>query len=265
MFSLPVCHPVHLLGERPWPIINSLARLRMTAGLVTAFHANLWNLTMLALSLLVLVSFTWWRDISREGTLLGAHTKIVEIGLKGGIVLFITSEVFFFLSFFWAFFHSSLSPSIELGARWPPIGIQPFNPWRVPLLNRIILISSGVRVTWRHKATETKLHRQALNSLAITRGLGAYFTIFQGIEYHEASFSISDSVYGSSFFIATGFHGLHVVVGTTFLFVCLLRTQVGRLRQLHHTGLKAAVWYWHFVDIVWLFLFIWVYVWRASQ
>jgi len=170
---------------------------------------------------------------------------------------------FFFVSFFWSFFHVRLSPNIELGSYWPPIGINPFNPWGVPLLNTIILISSGIRVTWCHKAIELNIHQQSLISLLITVILGGYFTAFQGMEYYEASFSISDSVYGSTFFIATGFHGLHVIVGTLFLLACLLRTFMGILRKTHHIGLKAAIWYWHFVDIVWLFLFFWVYVWGS--
>lgn len=244
--------------------MNSLAGMGVPLGLIVAFHENRWNFTSLAIILLIRVSFSWWRDISREGTLQGLHTKIVEVGLKWGIVLFIISEVFFFVSFFWAFFHSRLSPSIELGSCWPPIGVQPFNPWGVPLLNTIILISSGVRVTWCHKSIETKLHGQSVKALVVTRILGIYFTAFQGMEYNEAPFSISDSIYGSTFFIATGFHGIHVIVGTLFLSISLLRVLVGRSRNTHHLGLKSAIWYWHFVDIVWLFLFFWVYVWGSG-
>lgn len=263
--TTPVRHFNHMTDERPWPIINSLAGLGVTMGLVSVFHVNRWNLSNLAIVTLIMVSFSWWRDISREGTYQGFHTKIVETGLKWGIILFITSEVFFFVSFFWAFFHSRLSPSIELGSRWPPAGINPFNPWGVPLLNTIILISSGIRLTWCHRAVETRLHRLSVISLAVTGVLGIYFTVFQGIEYNEAPFSISDSIYGSTFFIATGFHGLHVMIGSAFLFICLLRILMGRLRETHHVGLKSSIWYWHFVDIVWLFLFFWVYMWGAAK
>ena len=169
----------------------------------------------------------------------------------------------FFLSFFWAFFHSSLSPNIEIGSYWPPIGIIVFNPWGVPLLNTIILISSGVRVTWSHKSIEENNHNLSLISLYLTIILGIYFTILQGIEYYEASFRFADSIYGSTFFIATGFHGLHVIIGTLFLIVSRLRIYKGAFRKHHHFGFIAAIWYWHFVDIVWLFLFVWVYVWGS--
>jgi len=212
---------------------------------------------------LVLVSFTWWRDVSRERTNQGLHRKIVTNGLKWGIVLFITSEVFFFISFFWAFFHSSLSPNIELGSKWPPLGVQAFNPWEVPLLNTIILVTSGVSVTWCHKAMEVNLFSQAKISLVLTVVLGIYFTAFQAIEYIEASFSIADSVFGSTFFIATGFHGLHVIVGTLFLLASLIRLIKGIFSKVIHTGLLIAIWYWHFVDVVWLFLFGWIYIWGA--
>ena len=176
-----------------------------------------------------------------------------------GIVLFITSKVFF-VSFL-GFFHSSLSPNIELGSKWPPLGVQAFNPWEVPLLNTIILVTSGVSVTWCHKAMEVNLFSQAKISLVLTVVLGIYFTAFQAIEYIEASFSIADSVFGSTFFIATGFHGLHVIVGTLFLLASLIRLIKGIFSEVIHTGLLIAIWYWHFVDVVWLFLFGWIYIW----
>lgn len=256
-------HPFHLVDESPWPILASTFRLGLTTGLAAWFHSNDFILVLTSLVCLLLTSFTWWRDISREGSLQGLHTKIVVAGLQWGIILFITSEVFFFLSFFWAFFHSSLSPNVELGSYWPPIGIIVFNPWGVPLLNTIVLISSGISVTWSHKTIELGDHSQSFNSLNIRILLGLYFTALQGIEYFEASFSISDASYGSTFFIATGFHGLHVIVGTLFLLVCSARLYSGLLRDTHHFGLVAAIWYWHFVDVVWLFLFCWIYVWGA--
>lgn len=203
----------------------------------------------------------WWRDVAREATLQGRHTGVVELGLRWGIALFIVSEIFFFLSFFWAFFHRSLRATVELGGTWPPIGVTPFNPWQVPLLNTLVLLSSGVRVTWSHHALIEGEVSEALVRLIVTILLGIYFTCLQALEYMEASFSIADRVYGRSFYIATGFHGLHVLVGTTFLIVCANRLYKGHIRPLHHFGFEAAAWYWHFVDVVWLFLFISIYWW----
>jgi len=211
--------------------------------------------------ILLLVSFQWWRDISRESTFQGLHTHKVIIGLKWGIILFITSEALFFFSFFWAFFHRSLSPTIEIGVWWPPSNLVPFNPFEVPLLNTIILLSSGVSVTWAHHALIENNHSQAVLSLALTTILGIYFTILQAYEYIEASFSIADSVYGATFFVATGFHGLHVIIGTSFLFICLIRLLINHFSSTHNFGFEAAAWYWHFVDVVWLFLYINVYWW----
>ena len=253
-----------MVENSPWPIITSFVAFRLTMRLGSWFN-NQRKLLFLLLRVLylVLVSFTWWRDVSRERTNQGLHRKIVTNGLKWGIVLFITSEVFFFVSFFWAFFHSSLSPNIELGSKWPPLGVQAFNPWEVPLLNTIILVTSGVSVTWCHKAMEVNLFSQAKISLVLTVVLGIYFTAFQAIEYIEASFSIADSVFGSTFFIATGFHGLHVIVGTLFLLASLTRLIKGIFSKVIHMGLLIAIWYWHFVDVVWLFLFGWIYIWGA--
>jgi len=167
--------------------------------------------------------------------------------------------VFFFVRFFWAYFHARLSPNIEVGSLWPPAGINPFNPFGVPLLNTIVLVSSGVRVTWAHHALIEGDYDQIKRGLIITVVLGVYFTILQGLEYYEASFSFADGVYGSTFFIATGFHGLHVLVGTLFLLVCLLRHYKREFRAAHHFGFEAAAWYWHFVDVVWLFLYLALY------
>ena len=178
--------------------------------------------------------------------------------------MFIISEVFFFLSFFWAFFHRRLAVNIELGNEWPPAGILTFNPFGVPLLNTVILLSSGVRVTWAHHSLMRGNHSQTKISLILTVILGGYFTILQGAEYYEARFSFADSVYGSSFFLATGFHGLHVLIGTAFLRVCLFRLNKFNFRFTHHFGFEAAAWYWHFVDVVWLFLFVVIYWWGGA-
>jgi len=231
--------------------------------MVKWFHLAKLDLILIRLAMIITTAFIWWRDISRERSFQGLHTEIVVNGLRWGIILFITSEVFFFLSFFWAFFHSSLAPNVELGAQWPPMGIMTFNPWGVPFLNTVILLASGVRVTWSHKRFEGNHHDQALRALLLTIIMGLYFTFLQGMEYVEATFRIADSVFGSVFFVATGFHGLHVIVGTLFLLVCLIRINGGSFRSKHHFGLLAAIWYWHFVDIVWLFLYSWVYSWSS--
>lgn len=165
----------------------------------------------------------------------------------------------FFASFFWAFFHRSFSPSVELGGAWPPIGLKSFDPFSVPLLNRVILLSSGASVTWSHHALLDRKMRRASFRLAITVGLGVYFSAVQGVEYIAASFRIGDRAYGSTFFIATGFHGLHVVVGTALLLSTWARRRLGQIRPNHCFGFEAAAWYWHFVDVVWLFLFVWIY------
>ena len=256
-----ICHPYHIVDESPWPLFGSIGGLYLTTGIVRWFHLNSVYLFSIGLILLGLVITQWWRDISREGAIQGLHTSITELGLRWGIALFIVSEIFFFLRFFWAFFHRSLSPTVEVGRLWPPFGIQVFNPFQVPLLNTIILISSGVRVTWAHHALIEGNYRQTRQGLGLTVGLGIYFTILQGLEYYEARFTFADRVYGSTFFIATGFHGLHVIVGTIFLIVTWFRHTKGEFSAAHHFGFEAAAWYWHFVDVVWLFLYIMIYWW----
>jgi len=254
-------HSCHLVDDSPWPILASLRGLGLTSGLLKIFHFKENRLFLLSSILLVLISTQWWRDVSRESTLLGAHSHIVELGLRRGMILFIASEVFFFIRFFWAFFHSRLSVNIELGAMWPPIGILTFNPFGIPLLNTVILLSSGITVTWAHHRLIRGHHSQVLFSLFSTAILGIYFSLLQGIEYFEARFSFADSVYGSTFFLATGFHGIHVLVGTTFLLVCFVRLSKFNFNHNHHFGFEAAAWYWHFVDVVWLFLYISIYWW----
>ena len=254
-------HPFHLVEESPWPIFSSIFACNLVTGLAKWFYTNNYDLFLLRIFFLIIVIFQWWRDVSREGSYQGIHTLIVELGLRWGIILFIISEIFFFISFFWAFFHRRLTPNCEIGGIWPPIGIQVFNALGVPLLNTIILLSSGVTVTWTHHSLLENRHSQAVISLILTIILGVYFTLLQGIEYFEASFRFADSRYGSTFFIATGFHGLHVIVGRRFLLVCLNRLINGKFRINHHFGFEAAAWYWHFVDVVWLFLFLNIYWW----
>nr|UDF83722.1 cytochrome c oxidase subunit 3 [Vermiophis taishanensis] len=254
-------HPFHLVDFSPWPLTGAIGAMTTVSGLVKWFHQYNISLFILGTLITLLTMYQWWRDISREGTFQGLHTYIVTIGLRWGMILFIVSEIFFFISFFWAFFHSSLSPTIELGMMWPPIGIIPFNPFQIPLLNTAILLASGVTVTWTHHSLMEGNHSQTSQSLFFTIILGIYFSILQAYEYMEAPFTIADAVYGSTFFVATGFHGLHVLIGTSFLLICLIRHLNFHFSKNHHFGFEAAAWYWHFVDVVWLFLYISIYWW----
>nr|YP_002735023.1 cytochrome c oxidase subunit III [Macroscytus gibbulus]ABZ02039.1 cytochrome c oxidase subunit III [Macroscytus gibbulus] len=256
-------HPYHLVDYSPWPLTGSIGAMTLTSGMILWFHKNEMYLFVLGNLILVLTMIQWWRDIVRESTFQGKHTIKVVNGLKLGMILFIISEVFFFISFFWGFFHSSLAPTVEIGMIWPPKGIEVFNPMEIPLLNTMILLCSGITVTWAHHSLMQNNYNQAKWSLIITVTLGLYFTALQAYEYMESSFCISDSVYGSSFFMATGFHGIHVIIGTTFLSVCLMRHLMCHFSSTHHFGFEAAAWYWHFVDVVWLFLYISIYWWGS--
>nr|YP_010625952.1 cytochrome c oxidase subunit III [Sininocellia chikun]WBK02698.1 cytochrome c oxidase subunit III [Sininocellia chikun] len=256
-------HPFHLVDYSPWPLTGALGAFITVSGMIMWFHQFNNSLLLLGNLILILTMIQWWRDITREGTYQGLHTLPVIYGLRYGMILFIVSEVFFFVSFFWAFFHSSLSPVIEIGSIWPPKGINPFNPLQIPLLNTVILLSSGLTVTWAHHSILENNYNQAIQSLFFTVILGVYFTMLQAYEYYEASFTISDAIYGSTFFMATGFHGLHVIIGTTFLIVCLLRQIFSHFSKTHHFGFEASAWYWHFVDVVWLFLYISIYWWGS--
>lgn len=256
-------HAYHIVNPSPWPLTGALSALLLTSGLVIWFHYNSTILLSLGLLATILTMYQWWRDIIREGTYQGHHTPIVQKGLRYGIVLFIISEVFFFAGFFWAFYHSSLVPTHDLGGCWPPTGIIPLNPLEVPLLNTSVLLASGVSITWAHHSLIEGNRKHINQALLITILLGLYFTVLQASEYFETSFSISDGIYGSTFFIATGFHGLHVIIGSTFLTVCLLRQLKFHFTSKHHFGFEAAAWYWHFVDVVWLFLYVSIYWWGS--
>lgn len=254
-------HPYHLVTARPWPLIISLRIFNNLIYSIRWFHNFNYPFLLLSLPNTLICIFTWWRDVLRESTFQGCHSIYVFKGIKIGIILFIISEILFFISFFWAYFHSSLAPRIEIGQLWPPKGIIPFNPFDIPLINTIILISSGLTVTWAHHSLINKNINERKNSLFITITLGIYFSILQLIEYINSPFTIADSIYGSTFFIATGFHGIHVIIGTLFLIVCLFRLLKLHFSSYHHFGFEAASWYWHFVDVVWLFLFISIYWW----
>nr|YP_009485700.1 cytochrome c oxidase subunit III [Tessaratoma papillosa]AVZ00836.1 cytochrome c oxidase subunit III [Tessaratoma papillosa] len=256
-------HPYHLVDPSPWPLTGSIGAMTLTSGMVLWFHSNQMYLMWMGWMILLLTMYQWWRDVIRESTFQGKHTIKVTSGLKLGMILFIISEVFFFISFFWGFFHSSLAPTIEIGMTWPPKGIHVFDPMGIPLLNTMILLCSGITVTWAHHSMMESNHSQTTKSLFLTVMLGIYFTMLQMYEYMEAKFCISDSVYGSSFFMMTGFHGIHVIIGTLFLMVCLSRHVMCHFSSTHHFGFEAAAWYWHFVDVVWLFLYVTVYWWGS--
>jgi cytochrome c oxidase subunit 3 len=258
-------HGYHLVDRSPWPIVMSIAVMSTLLSAVFYMHKqhNSLLLFIFALIITILIATLWWRDVIREATFEGHHTEVVQKGLRLGMLLFILSEVMFFLGFFWAFFHSSLIPVVEIGAIWPPVGIEPFNPWQVPLLNTLILLLSGATITWVHHAIITGKRVESLIGFDATIALAIAFTALQGFEYVQSSFNISDGIYGSTFFMATGFHGFHVIIGTIFIIVCAIRTFHYQLTEEHHFGFEAAAWYWHFVDVVWLFLFVSIYWWGS--
>jgi cytochrome c oxidase subunit 3 len=258
-------HPFHLVEASPWPLAVSFSLLTTTLSGVMTFHGYSNGSFLLTLGLISTVATMslWFKDVSREGTFQGHHTFAVQKGLTLGFVLFVVSEVFFFISIFWAFFHSSLAPTVELGAHWPPAGIEALNPWEVPLLNTVILLSSGATVTYAHHSLIQGNRAGVIYGLIATIVLATIFTGFQGFEYYNAPFTFSDGVYGSTFYMATGFHGLHVIIGTIFLTVGLFRVLSYHLTDHHHLGFETAILYWHFVDVVWLFLFISVYWWGS--
>lgn len=253
--------PFHLVTFRPWPILSSIRVYVIMIGILNWFYNFNIFLFIYGILLLLLCLYQWWRDVIRESTYQGFHTKKVVKGLNLGIILFIISEIFFFIRIFWCYFHIFLSPRIDIGRCWPPKNIILFNPFNIPLLNTILLLSSGVTVTWCHYSLLVRNKSSRFIRILITIILGIIFSILQYLEYIEASFTIADSVFGSIFFIATGFHGFHVFVGTLFLLVNLFRILLDNYSKFHHFGFEAAAWYWHFVDVVWLFLYILIYYW----
>ena len=244
-----------------WPILVSFILFSVIGNTVLWLNLKVSLLSVLfPLLVLVIIAFLWWKDVIRE-SLIGYHTHKLEVSLRVGMLLFILSEVFFFVSFFWAFYDASLSPTVELGLSWPPKGIIPLSVYSVPLLNTVILLTRGITVTWAHHSIINNFFNKSIVSLSITVILGAYFMVIQYVEYIEARFAMADGVYGSTFFIATGFHGFHVTVGALFLTYVLIALLRGQLLYNHHFAFEAAAWYWHFVDVVWLILFISIYWW----
>lgn len=258
-------HPYHLVSPSPWPILTCVSLLTLTTTGVSAMHsfnyAN--NLLLFALLSLILSMSFWFRDVISEGTYLGNHTLAVQKGLNLGVALFIVSEGLFFLAIFWAYFHSALSPTVELGAQWPPLGIDAINAFELPLLNTALLLASGVTVTYSHHSLIQGNRNAALFGEIFTIILALIFTIFQGVEYTVSSFTLSDGAFGSCFYFGTGFHGLHVIIGTIFLAVGFWRILAYHLTENHHLGFESGILYWHFVDVVWLFLFLSVYYWGS--
>jgi cytochrome c oxidase subunit III len=261
-------HEYHLVDPSPWPALGAASVFVLALGAIAYMH-NASALWIIPGALGVLYTMlVWWRDVIKEAHA-GFHTRVVSIGLRYGMILFIASEVMFFVAWFWAFFSSSLFVGDHIqaarfaftGGHWPPSGIAVFDAWHFPLLNTLILLTSGTTVTWAHHALIHNDRRGLIWGLAATVALGLTFTSVQAYEYSHAMFSFGGNIYGSTFFMATGFHGFHVIIGTIFLIVCLIRAIRGDFTPKQHFGFEAAAWYWHFVDVVWLFLFFCIYVW----
>lgn len=259
--TLPTKHPFHLVDPSPWPFVAALSALVLAIGGVLAMHGLDKKVFLVGVGMLILTLFGWWRDVVREGNTQGLHTQAVQRGLRVGMLLFICSEVMFFAAFFWAYFNAALVPTEASGHIWPPKNIIPFDPFHLPYFNTLVLLLSGTTVTWAHHALLENNRKDMLKGLGLTIALGLLFTSVQAIEYAHAAFSFKDGIYPSTFFMATGFHGFHVIVGTLFLAVCWLRAYRNEFTPEHHVGFEAAAWYWHFVDVVWLFLFVSIYWW----
>jgi cytochrome c oxidase subunit III len=263
-------HPFHILNPSPWPITLSFSLFCTTLGSAFFMHKHSIGGPLLALGI-ILVLFTaisWWKDVVYEGRVEKAHTEAVRHGLRIAMSLFILSEVAFFFGFFLSYFKAWLDPVhiLEDGwptivSSWPPKNITTFDPWDIPFINTLILLLSGTTVTWAHYALDENNQKDLTKALGITVLLGLTFSCLQALEYHHANFSIKDGIYPSNFYMATGFHGLHVLIGTIFLAVCYFRAKAGHFEKGNgHLGFEFAAWYWHFVDVVWLFLFVFVYV-----
>ncbi len=262
-------HDYHILNPSIWPFLGGVGAFIMLLGAVLLFHDYGPWVALIGLALVLYVMYAWWSEVVHESRV-GDHTPVVRIGLRMGFIMFIISEVMFFSAWFWSFFKHAMYPMDPAGQSpivdgvWPPAGIETFDPWHLPLINTLILLCSGCAATWAHHALAHDNDREGLKwGLILAIALGVLFTAFQAYEYIHAAFGFSGNIYGANFFMATGFHGFHVIVGTIFLFVCLMRVLKGHFTPEKHIGFEAAAWYWHFVDVVWLFLFFAVYIWGA--
>ncbi len=260
--------PYHLVNPSPWPIMGATAGLFTVLGIVFWAHYGEKIIFAIGIALILATMFLWWRDVLRESHTAGLHSPVVRLGLRYGMMLFIASEVMFFVGFFWAFFNFALFPSNVAGAvipMWPPAGVHTFEPFHTPFMNTLILLLSGTTITWAHHSLLERDRRGLILGLGLTILLGMSFTALQATEYASAPFKFSGGgIYPSVFFLATGFHGFHVIVGTCFLIVCWFRARGGDFTPERHFGFEAAAWYWHFVDVVWLFLFVCIYWWGAG-
>ena len=274
-------HDYHIIDPSPWPLIGSAGALIMAIGGVvwmqslkdasatTMGMSGPW-VFIVGLLVVLYTMYGWWADTIKEAHA-GDHTRVVSLHLRYGMIMFIVSEVMFFVAWFWAFFDAALYPDeavqtarvAHTGGQWPPSSIAVIDPLHLPLFNTITLLLSGTTVTWAHHALLEDDRKGVIWGLVLTVVLGAIFTAVQAYEYAVAPFAFSESIYGATFFMATGFHGFHVLVGTIFLIVCYFRALAGHFTPEKHFGFEAAAWYWHFVDVVWLFLFCCVYVWAS--
>ncbi len=259
-------HPYHLVDPSVWPLIGAISGGVLATGMVLFMHDITFVLLPIGAAMVITTMYAWWAQVINESKV-GHHSPIVQIGLRYGMLLFIASEVMFFAAFFWAYFDAALFPDeakqflrvAATGGVWPPESIRTFDPFSLPFLNTLILLLSGCTVTWAHHALREGDRKGLVQGLGLTVALGVMFTAFQAYEYGHAAFGFRDNIYTSTFFMATGFHGFHVIVGTLFLIVCWFRAVRGDFTPQKHIGFEAAAWYWHFVDVVWLFLFTCVY------
>jgi heme/copper-type cytochrome/quinol oxidase subunit 3 len=253
------------VSESPWPVFTAIGAFGLTFGMAMYMHGFQGGFGLIELSLCQLIFSVscWWRDVIRESTIECYHTSKVVVGLKWGMILFITSEVMFFFAFFWSFFYFSFNPSLAVGGVWPPMYLTTLDPFAVPLLNTVLLLTSGVSLTWSHHSIVLGAKGEAVVGLIITLIYATAFSALQYYEYINAPFCMSDGVYGSIFYLTTGFHGFHVFVGSLFLGVCLYRLFADHFTRERHFGFEAAAWYWHFVDVVWLFLYLVFYLWGS--
>jgi len=259
-------HPYHLPDPSPWPILGSFGGFLTVFGIVLVSHYKNYLVLIAGLAVVLATMFFWWRDVVKEARTPGAHSLVVRLGLRYGMVLFISSEVMFFVGFFWSFFNFVFFPETQGNGQtvWPPANVLTFDPFHLPLLNTMILLLSGCTITFAHHALLEGNKKTLVWGLGATIILGLLFTMCQAIEYAHAPFKFTGGIYPSVFFLATGFHGFHVIVGTLFLIVCWFRARADHFTPERHFGFEAAAWYWHFVDVVWLFLFICIYWYGAG-